>query len=81
MAIQRWFRGWFGILGLCLLMLAGCGGTARLAISAGNAAIVGRMAPPALSAISLAEASQNRLLITGNDGNLFTLRPDGAAAF
>ncbi len=36
---------------------------------------------PALSALDLTEASRNRLLVVGVDGNLFTIAPDGSGRF
>ncbi len=36
---------------------------------------------PALTALDLTEASRNRLLVLGVDGNLFTVAPDGSGRF
>lgn len=36
---------------------------------------------PALSTLDLTEASRNRLLVLGVDGNLFTVTPDGSGRF
>lgn len=80
MLIQQWMRGWHGILLLPLLIiLAGCGGTVRMAASVASTQIVAQLPAPASTSVSLSPeaARRDRLLVTGRDGNLFTISPTG----
>jgi len=72
----------FGAL-LLIAGLSGCTVIAPIAELAGRQVVARRqLAPSAATApIDLADASSNRLLVTGVDGNLFTVKPDGSGRF
>lgn len=81
--IQRRRAAW-PLLGLLLVAcLSGCTVIAPVAQWAGQQALARRQvaAPAASAPIDLADASTNRLLVTGVDGNLFTIKPDGSGRF
>ncbi|MEZ4861869.1 MAG: hypothetical protein R3C14_11190 [Caldilineaceae bacterium] len=68
------------VAGMLLLLLSGCEGQGFAPISP---EMIAQSTPTAAatSTIDLAAASTNRLLVIGEDGNLFTIRPDGSAPF
>jgi TolB protein len=60
------------LLGLVLLVVTGCIQPIRAPVDAGTV-------PPA--AVDRTATSSNRLLVLGDDGNIFTIAPDGSARF
>ncbi len=67
---------------LLLLLLTGCA-AAPVAQLVGQQLLARRQAsaPVAATTIELSDASTNRLLVAGVDGNLFTVSPDGSGRF
>ena len=71
-----------GAFSLLLLLLTGCA-AAPVAQLLSQQLMARRQvsAPVAVGEIELSDASTNRLLVTGTDGNLFTVSPNGSGRF